>query len=256
MIKRGAIHPYLDHQGLIPFAHRGFSHRHPENTMAAFEAAIDLGYRYIETDVHATADGRLIAFHDDILDRVSDGQGRVKDLNWAEIRRARVGGTEPVPLFEELLTTWPDIRINIEPKDDASVDELLKLLAREKAWDRINIGSFSGARLARIRREVGDKLCTSMGPFDVIRMRAASFHLPVGQFDANCIQVPTHQYGLRIIDKSFLAAAHKRGLPVHVWTINEEAGMNRLIDLGVNAIMTDRAERLKELLIRRGLWPY
>ncbi len=253
---KSSLHPFLEHPGVIPFAHRGFSALRPENTMAAFEAAVELDYRYIETDVLATADGQLIAFHDDELEHLTDQHGRISELTWAEVKKARVEGQEPIPLFAELLTTWPDLRINIEPKDDASVTLLFDLLEREQAWHRVNVGCFSGARLNRMRLEAGPKLCSSMGPFDVFRMRAASYHLPVGHFDANCVQVPTHRFGLRIIDKSFLAAAKKRGLPVHVWTINEEAEMARLIDLGVDAIMTDRAIVLKELMQRRGMWPY
>ncbi len=223
--------------------------------MAAFDAAVALGYSYVETDVHATRDGRLVAFHDDALDDLTDKSGQINDLDWNDVRQARVDGREPVPLFDDLLLNWPDLRINIEPKDDASVAPLLALLAREAAWDRVNIGSFSGARLARIRAEVGDKLCTSMGPWDVVRLRLASYRLPVGRFAARCVQVPPRQYGLPVVDRAFLAEAHRRGLPVHVWTLNEAAEIERFLDLGVDAVMSDRALLLKQIFQRRGLWP-
>ncbi len=251
-----APHAYLGHPRPAPFAHRGYSAKHPENTMAAFAAAIDLGYQYVETDVHATADGVLVAFHDDRLDRVTDRTGLIAEMDWSAVRQARVDGLEPIPELEEMLTSWPELRINIDPKQDTAVGPLLAVLARTRAWDRVCVGSFSGRRLKQIRAAAGDRLCTSMGPMDVVRMRLKSYHLPVGGFQARCIQVPPRQYGLPIVDAQFIAAAHRLGLPVHVWTINREAEMHRLLDLGVDAIMTDEAETLKRVFQARGIWPY
>ena len=252
-----ALHPFLDtgHAHPIAIAHRGYSARHPENTMAAFAAAIEIGYQFIETDVHATADGVLIAFHDDRLDRVTDRVGLIRDLDWSEIRRARVESQEPIPLLDELLATWPTARVNIDPKTDDAVEPLLAILERHDAWDRVCVGSFSGARLTRMRKVAGDRLCTSMGPLDVTRLRLASFRLPVGAFAANCVQVPPSNYGLTIVDRRFVRAAHSRGMPVHVWTINDEEEMNRFLDVGVDGIVTDEAERLKEALVSRAMWP-
>ena len=250
-----ALHPYLDHDGPIPFAHRGFSADYPENTMAAYEAAIRLGYRYLETDVHATRDGVLIAFHDDRLERVTDRAGAVAELTWDEVKRARVAGREPIPLLEDLLAAWPDARLNIDPKDESAVALLVAVLQRTRALARVCVGSFSGARLTRLRRALGPELCTSMGPLDVVRLRLASIGAPVGRFAANCVQVPPTRAALPIVDKAFLAAAHKRGLKVYVWTINEKAEMARLLDLGVDGIMSDKADVLKGVMQARGLWP-
>src|SRR5688572_1897868 len=119
--------PYLDHPGVIAFAHRGGALDGPENTMAAFARAVDLGYRYVETDVHATADGVLVAFHDDRIDRVTDRTGAIADLPWAEVRAARIG-TEPIPLFEDLLGAWPHLRVNVDPKHDAAVAPLAEVI--------------------------------------------------------------------------------------------------------------------------------
>ena len=251
------MHPYLavDHAQPIAIAHRGFSARHPENTMAAFAAAVEIGYLYVETDVHATADGALIAFHDDRLDRVTDRTGVIWDLDWSEIRRARVGGMERIPLLEEVLTTWDSVRVNIDPKSDGAVEPLLEVLARLDAWDRVCVGSFSGSRLARMRASAGDRLCTSMGPLDVARLRLASVGFPVGAFAANCVQVPPSDYGLTIVDRRFSRAARSRGMPVHVWTINDETEMHRFLDIGVDGIVTDEAELLKRVLASRGMWP-
>jgi glycerophosphoryl diester phosphodiesterase len=103
-------YPFLEHDGPLAFAHRGGAAGGLENSMAAFGRAVDLGYRYLETDVHATADGVLLAFHDSTLDRLTDRRGRVARLPWSEVSRARIGGVEPIPLLEDLLEAWPDIR--------------------------------------------------------------------------------------------------------------------------------------------------
>ncbi|WP_309485575.1 glycerophosphodiester phosphodiesterase family protein, partial [Streptomyces sp. WELS2] len=151
-------HPYLDHPGPIAFAHRGGAADGLENTVAQFRRAVELGYRYIETDVHATADGRLVAFHDATLDRVTDGAGRIADLPWAEVRHARVAGREPVPLFEELLETFPGVRWNVDVKAEPALRPLLELVERANAWDRVCVGSFSEARVLRAQRLAGPRL--------------------------------------------------------------------------------------------------
>jgi glycerophosphoryl diester phosphodiesterase len=249
--------PFLDHPGPIPFAHQGGACDHPENTMRAFQHAIDLGYRYLETDVHATVDGVLVAFHDDTLDRVTDRQGVIGDLRWSEVRQARVGdGDDRIPLLEDLLGTWPDARINIDPKHDASVVPLVETLTRTAAFDRVCIGAFSDRRLARFRRSTGNRVCTSMGPGEVARLRAASYGVPVPRFPraCACVQVPTEARGRPLVDRRFVAAAHRRGLQVHVWTINDAVEMERLLDLEVDGIMTDAPTVLKDVLERRGVW--
>lgn len=250
-----ARHPYLDHPGgTLAFAHRGGALEFPENTMEAFQGAVDLGYRYIETDVHATQDGALMAFHDDKLDRVTDQIGPLNALTLDEVQQARIGGTHPIPRLEELLTSFPDVRINIDPKADTSVEPLMKVLTAYNAFDRVCIGSFSGKRLQHMRDTFGDKLCTSMGPFDVTRLRFGSWGVPTGGHSALCAQVPIYQAGLKIVDKRFCDHAHAKGLQVHVWTIDDEAEMEYLIRAGVDGIMTDRPALLKKVLQAHNLW--
>jgi glycerophosphoryl diester phosphodiesterase len=222
--------------------------------MGAFEAAIEMGYRYIETDVHATSDGVLVAVHDDTLDRVTDRNGVIGDLPWAEVRKARVQGTEPVPLLEDLLGLWPDVRVNIDPKHDAAVDPLVDVIRRTGSLDRVCIGAFSDRRLARIRGLLGPRLCTSMGPRQVARLLATSRGLPAGKFTAACIQVPARRGPVPLVTKRFLEAAHHRNLPVHVWTINDPDEMRQLLDLGVDGIMTDAPDVLKQVLDERAVW--
>jgi glycerophosphoryl diester phosphodiesterase len=246
---------FLDHPGPLAFAHRGGASEHPENTMAAFDHAVGLGYRYLETDVHATADGVLVAFHDDVLDRVTDRRGAIAQLPWDEVRQARLGA-EGIPLLAELLAAWPDVRVNIDIKHADSIAPLVAVLERAGAHDRVCVASFSGKRLDRFRALTGGRVCTATGPLDIARLRLAGAGAgPArGRFAAACTQVPLRQGPVRVVDRRFLDAAHGRDLPVHVWTIDDPAEMVRLLDLGVDGIMTDRPTVLKEVLIRRGQW--
>ena len=248
---------YLDHPGPIPFAHRGGASEYPENTMPAFENAVRLGYRYLETDVHVTADGMLVAFHDSVLDRVTDRSGVIAELPWHAVRQARLGTGDAscgIPLMEELLTTWPHVRVNIDLKHDASVAPLVDVIDRTGAHDRVCGASFSGRRLDRFRRLTGGRVCTAIGPVDIARLRCAGFGMPAGRFVGACAQVPVRQGRMVIVDRRFVEGAHRHGLSVHVWTIDDPAEMDRLLDLGADGIMTDRPSVLKEVLLRRGQW--
>ncbi len=247
--------PFLDHPAPLAFAHRGGAGEWPENTMPAFANAVALGYRYLETDVHATADGVLVAFHDDRLDRVTDRTGLIGALPWAEVRQARVGG-EAIPLLEDVLGTWPDVRVNIDSKHDAAVGPLVSAIERTAAHDRVCVAAFSDTRLARFRRLTAHRVCTASGPREIARVRVAAYGIPTGRLAATaaCLQVPVRHGRVRIVDRRFLAAAHRRNLPVHVWTIDDPAEMDRLLDLGVDGIMSDRPAVLKEVLMRRGQW--
>ncbi|MET9817044.1 MULTISPECIES: glycerophosphodiester phosphodiesterase [unclassified Streptomyces] len=248
-------HPYLDHPGPIPFAHRGGAADGLENTVRQFRCAVEAGYRYIETDVHATRDGKLVAFHDATLDRVTDGAGRIADLPWQAVRQARVAGEEPVPLFEELLETFPDVRWNVDVKAEAALLPLLDLVGRTGSWDRICLGSFSEARVVRAQRLAGPRLATSYGTRGVLNLRLRSWGLPAAvRRSAVAAQVPEIQSGIQVVDLRFVRAAHARGLQVHVWTVNDPESMHRLLDLGVDGIMTDHIDTLRKVMEDRGVW--
>lgn len=248
--------PFLDWPGPLAFSHQGarWDGGPGENTMSAFEAAIGLGYRYLETDVHATSDGVLVVMHDDTLDRVTDRIGTIGEMPWSEVRQARINGTEPVPLLEDLLGLWPEVRVNIDPKHDAAVAPLIEAIKRTNSIDRVCIGAFSDKRLARIQEELGPRVCTSMGPRQVARLVAASRGLPHGTFTAACVQVPPSRGPVSLVNRRFLKAAHERGLQVHVWTIDEPEHMRSLLDLGVDGIMTNRPDILKQVLDERDAW--
>jgi glycerophosphoryl diester phosphodiesterase len=246
---------FLDHPGPIPFAHRGGGREQPENSMAAFAHAVGLGFRYVETDVQATRDGVAVLFHDLTLDALTDRVGRIADHTWGELRQARIAGREPLARLDDLLAAWPDLRVNLEPKTDQAVDALAEAVRRTGALSRVCVGSFSGARVHRTRKLLGPELCTSLGPLGVTRLRLASLGVSAGRrFVEAAAQVATHHYGLRVVDSAFLKAAERHGLQVHVWTIDREADMERLLDLGVDGIMSGRPSALRAVLQRRGQW--
>jgi glycerophosphoryl diester phosphodiesterase len=247
-------HAFLDHGGPIPIAHRGGAGDWPENTMSAFKGAHALGYRYIETDVHATSDGVLVAFHDSKLDRVTDRTGVIAELPWAEVSKARVDGTEPIPRFSDVVEALPDLRLNIDPKADNSLAPLVAAIRDHDLLDRVCIGSFSDKRLGRIHAEFGDAVCLSMGPRETARLRLSSWRLPVGSFRARATQVPLRRGRIPIIDSAFVARAHQLDIAVHVWTIDEADEMHRLLNLGVDGLMTDKPLVLRSVFQERGIW--
>jgi glycerophosphoryl diester phosphodiesterase len=249
-----AAGPFFDHPGPLAFAHRGGASEAPENTMGAFEAAVALGYRYLETDVHVTSDGVLLAFHDDRLDRVTDRTGLIRNLPYREVRQAKVDGRAPIPRLDELIEAFPEARLNIDCKHDSAIDALVAAIEGAGVQDRVCLGAFSDRRLGRLRARLGDRVATSLGPKGVARLRSASYGLPAGRFTANSAQVPTGRGRVRLVDNRFVRTAHGRGLDVHVWTIDDADEMRELLDLGVDGIMTDRPAVLKSVLIERGEW--
>jgi glycerophosphoryl diester phosphodiesterase len=260
---------FLDWPQPIPFAHRGGAGDHPENTLPAFAAAVAMGYRYVETDVHLTADGVVMAFHDEVLDRVTDRRGPIAALSAAEVEAADAGyaftpdggrtfphrgGGVRVPRLDALLDAWPEVRVNIDPKSDAVVQPLVEVLRRHDAFDRVCVGSFSDARIARVRALSAGGVCTSMGPRAAALAWAACRSGRIPLQGADCMQIPLATRGVRLVTPALLRAAHRGGLKVHVWTIDDEPEMERLLDLGVDGIMTDRIGLLRDVMRRRGLW--
>lgn len=244
------LHPYLEHDGPLAFAHRGGASDVPENTMPAFEHAVGLGYRYVETDVQVTVDGVLVAFHDNDLRRTCGRPGRISDLPWSEVRTALVDGRAPIPLLEDLLGAWPDLRVNIDCKSDAAVDALVACIARTESIHRVCIGAFSDARLRRLRTLLGDDACTTLGPLGVAALR---FGRP-RSIAAHAAQVPVRQGPLTVVDERFVERAHRLGVHVHVWTVDHPDEMHRLLDIGVDGLMTDRPGVLRQVLEARGTW--
>ena len=251
-----ASHPFLEADGPIAFAHQGGAASYGENTMRAFRNAVSLGYTHVETDVQATADGVAVVVHDDTLDRATDGQGVIGEMTWRQVRTARVGGTDPIVRLEELFEEFPRTRINLDPKTDAAVGPLVAAIGRARAIDRVCVYSFSDRRTTLVRRLLGDGLCVGAGPKGVARLLAASRGIPLGwTLDFHAAQVPVRNRRLTIVTPRLLAAARRYGVAVHVWTINDAGEMRRLLDMGVDGIMTDEPELLREVMIERGQWP-
>jgi glycerophosphoryl diester phosphodiesterase len=243
-------HPFLDWEGPLPFAHRGGASDVPENTMLAFEYAINLGYHYLETDVQVTADGVLVAFHDNDLQRTTGRPGKISELPWSEVSKALVDGKAPIPLLEDLLGAWPQARINIDCKSAAAIDPLIATLRRTKSLPRVCVAAFSDSRLKKLRKALGTELCSSLGPMELALLRFGLVRHPAAQ----AAQVPVKEGPLTIVNRKFVERSHRLGVQVHVWTIDDAPEMERLLDLGVDGIMTDRPVILRQVLESRGLW--
>jgi glycerophosphoryl diester phosphodiesterase len=252
--------PFLDLPRPHAFAHRGGAAHAPENTWTAFEYAVKLGYAYLETDARATSDGKLVAFHDRTLNRVTGASGRISALPYREVTALRVAGTEPIPLIEDLLGAWPDMHFNIDLKDEPGIGLLPDVLRRTDAWDRVCVTSFSGGRLRAARGLFDRPVCMATSPAAIAAVRYSIRHSSPDQqtsvlarklarWQVRCAQVPG-----RVANSSFVRRAHGLGLDVHVWTINARDQMTRLLDMGADGIMTDNIETLRDVLIERGQW--
>ena len=279
---------FLDHPGPLAFAHRGGAAHAPENSWQAFEHAVGLGYEYIETDAQATADGVLVAFHDRTLDRVTGQPGRVCRLTIKDLADVRVAGTEPIPVLEDVLAAWPDVRFNIDLKDTPAVAPLAGVLRRTNAWDRVCVVSFSASRLRAARRALDRPVCMAASPLGTALVQlgappvrrgpstrrsaqrpaaagpmAAAARRPGGTggrppgplaerlagTGVRCVQVP-----VPVATPSFIRRAHRLGLQVHVWTVNDRPTMEALLDRGADGIMTDDTVALRDVLAGRGQW--
>jgi glycerophosphoryl diester phosphodiesterase len=258
------MRPYLTHEYPLRFAHRGSTTLWPENTMVAFQGAVDLGYRYLEIDVHVSRDGRVVIFHDDRLERLTDGTGRVWERDWEELagfdaaHHFDEAGGHPlrgtgvaIPLLEEAVEAFPDVLWNIDLKQAGVEAAVAGLVNRLGLHDRVLIGSFHDGRIRRFRRLIGGRVATSAGPREVAAALATVRlgRTPRGAADA--YQVPERGGPVPVATERFVEAAHRAGKQVHVWTVNDPAIMHRLLDLGVDGIVSDRPDLLNEVVEAR-----
>ncbi|SPH16982.1 Glycerophosphodiester phosphodiesterase [Defluviimonas aquaemixtae] len=246
--------PFLDHPLPIAFAHRGGALEVEENTMPAFSHAVGLGYSHVETDVQATRDGVAVIFHDDTLERMAGRPDRIDALSWAELSRHRTRGGAEIPRLDAFLDAFPGLFVNLEAKSDAAVGPMAEAIRRADAVARICVGSFEPERTARLRRALGPKLAWSPAHAGVFRLWLAGWGVPLTRGAFPAVQVPTHFKSIPVVTRRFVRAARARGIQVHVWTVDDEVGMEALIDIGVDGLMTDRPTLLKQVLERRGLW--
>lgn len=245
---------------VLAFAHRGGA-EHPElrgleNTTHAFRHAVALGYRYLETDVHLTSDGRLVAFHDEVLDRMTDAVGPIATVAPDVLAAARIAGEHALPLMADLLDEFPQCRFNIDLKSPGAGAALMALVESRQAFDRICVGAFSLARMREFRRLARGRVATAATPAEAVAFLQPSARLArwLTRGEVAALQVPPRRNGVPIVTRAFVRRVHAAGAQVHVWTIDEEAEMHRLLDLGVDGIFTDRTDLLKDVLLARGQW--
>ena len=253
----GPVTGYLDAPPLA-FAHRGGAKTAGnvgiENSVAAFAHAYALGYRYLETDVRVTSDGTVYAIHDAALDRLAGRADLVNGLTAESLDLQRLDQREPFARLETLYDTFPDARINIDVKSDDAVEPTCAVV-RARGLERTCLTSFSHARLTRIRRILPDVTTSASA-----REAAAARFLPLPVLRAGlrprgqCLQVPARRGPIDVVTPRFVRRAHALGLQVHVWTVDDAAEINRLLDLGVDGIITDRTDVLKDVLVDRGSW--
>ncbi len=228
--------------------------------MPAFQGAVDLGYDWLETDLHRSSDGVLMCFHDDSVDRTTDRTGKMRMFSAAELEamdagRALAGfegGRVGVPRLEEVLRSFPGASFVVDLKEDGLEALLWDLLVRTNAVDRVIVGSFSGRRLRIFRDVSGGAVATSAGPGAAVRAKLGSGRRLRRVADA--LQLPERVGRIQVVSPTLVERSRRAGMATHVWTVNHEADMERLLDWGVDGIITDRPDLLREVFLRRGLW--
>ena len=239
------MHSYLDHPACSIFAHRGGSIESYENTIESFNYAVDLGCEYIETDVQLSSDGVPYIFHDDDLNRFIGKKLRFNDLNSNELNQIKLFDRFSIPTLKECMEAFPNTKFNIDLKTNEVMEPAMKYLHSINAHSRVCIASFSDQRLDFVKKNY-PKFCRSMGPSEILSLKLHSLGLKKFLPEADCVQIPIYKYGIKLATKKLIETAHRLNLKVHVWTINDAAKMDKLIDLGVDGIITDKPNLLKE----------
>lgn len=258
------MHPYLSLEHPIRFAHRGSRVLWPENTMPAFQGAFDLGYRYFETDVRISRDGVVVVFHDKTLDRTTNGTGLVSDWLFEDLRHLDAawsfGAEDGYPLrgtgvgissLDELFATFPEVHLNIDLKGKGLEWPVAEIIGDHGRQNRTLIGSFVDRRIARFRRVTAGAVATSAGPSAVSAMWTASRRGRTIERPVVAYQVPYNYRSLKV-DQKYVDAIHSSGAQIHCWTVDEATEIRRLLDMGVDGIVTDRLDILNDVMRERG----
>jgi glycerophosphoryl diester phosphodiesterase len=258
--------PYFTPAKFLVIAHRGGRSLGPESTLYTFQRAVDMGVDVLEMDLQMTRDGQLVVLHDATVDRTTNGTGPLQQLTLAQVKQLDAGyhwtrdhgRTFPfrgkglkIPTLTEVFTAFPDIRKNIEIKDESAdmPDVLCRTIREFSQQQSVLVASFRTDELKRFRRKCPE-IATSCAAreatlfFGLARLGLESVYSPPAQ----ALQVPEFYGDMRVVTRQFVAAAHQRNMQVHVWTVNDPASMQRLHDLGVDGIMTDYPDRLLRLL--------
>jgi glycerophosphoryl diester phosphodiesterase len=247
---------YGDGPGPLAVAHRGGGALAPENTMAAFDRSYGLGLRHLETDLRLTADGVCVLFHDPGTRRLTGVPGAVERLTWAQLRGLRVAGREPVPRLEELLTAYPDARLMVDLKDPRAIGRLAAVIRAHRAQDRICLGGTADRWLADARAVFGGRVATALGWESTARLVAAARlrRRPRGVTVAPYVHVPLRAGRAPAYLDRLVAMAHELGPRVLVWTVDDPALMRRLLSAGVDGLISDRPDLLRDVLVARDSW--
>lgn len=241
----------------LAIGHRGGAGLAPENTLAAFSMSTALGLRYLESDVKLTADGHLVCFHDDVLDRCTTGTGRLGERTLADLRRnVRVAGVEPIPTLEEALVSFPDACFTVDLKDRAAIAPMARLLQRRDYAERVCVaGAWDGwlqhlaSQVPHVRTALGWRSLVAL-----ISAAKAGVQPPAAVVRGRFAHVPIQLGRLPIHSPALVRRAHRLGVRVIVWTVDDPAQMHELLDMGVDGIITDRPDRLRSVMISRGIW--
>jgi len=246
------------------YAHRGAAAERPENTMPAFERAVEIGVDALEMDVHLTRDERLIVVHDPTAARTTGTPVAWADLDFADARRLDAGwgflaedGTRPfagksigVPAFEDVLDAFPRMRINVDLKGERAVDVMLDLIQRKRADDRVTLASFTLRTLVQIRRRgYGGETALSQGEVATLLGMPAMLwrQLPL---TGTAAQVPVRAGRIQLGRAAFIAKCHSIGLRVDFWTIDDRAEAARLLELGADGIITNDPAAIRPVFYR------
>lgn len=249
-------HPFFDHGPPFALAHQGGGDEETENSMSSFANAAELGYRYLDIDLQVTNDGVLVAHHDDTLDRLTDLTGTVAERSWAELSEARLPNGEQLARFEDLLEAHPDARWNIEVKSEEATEPVVSMVRSRGIDRRVCLNAFSDKRMRKIRKAAAGldpAYSTPIIPTLWLKVTSYLSFLPF-RTSAQVTQAPVKDRGIPVLDERFVRRAHDVGLLTIVWTIDEADEMRRLLDIGVDGILTDAPTTLKSVLEERGTW--
>jgi glycerophosphoryl diester phosphodiesterase len=248
-------------------AHRGASAEYPENTMPAFHAAVESGADYIELDVHCTRDGEVVVVHDERLSRIASDDRVISEMTFAELEAVDAafnfspqGDGTPfrgrgirIPKLSEVLSSWPAMRFVIEfkPRNLVIADATLEIVQQTGMERRVLFASEHLPPIARARA-VAPKIPTNLPTAEIVSfVQSLSMGVVSAAASGDALQIPPEHQGIRLATREIVAAAHRSGLEVHVWTINEQAEMEEMLSLGVDGIITDHPGRLLSLLPSR-----
>ena len=251
------LHPFLEFGAPIALAHRGGAREHPENTMAAFEAVIRSGYRYLDLDTQSTADGVLVIYRSNAIQASAGAKDEISALPYERIAQMRLGDSERIPRLTDILGTFPQAKFNLRLTTDAATQAFIAAARGGGVLERICVASNSLTRLETVREAFGDEVCTALAPSEIFRMSLGASGLPSGAIGGRCVQVPlTWPAGLGLwhLDERFISTAHAASMPVLVGIVDDKADMIRLIELGVDGLMTDRPALLQAVLESNGMW--